>query len=886
MIDESIQVTLSGHSYITRDSHRVNNNKKNPEKTKVQYYKCNKSPGKKAKPQSTQTDNIDSSSEDEHNITDGREYNTSQNRLNHHPKIINTSPRYPKKKSEFYTIPFFDSPSRSNNSKPPLIKKTNMQSSVNSSPIKKQQNINNSLYNTPKQNNFTPKPSSLNDNEEINKMNTTPNISPLKSSLSNTPNNNDDDNKLNTPISVSFKNLNSNHRNKMGQNTSREEGQRTINLQSGNNKYRIELNSSEPLINIKYSPVSKNNMKNKINSISLTYSPNRTNNNSNNNNNNDNNNRTDDQDDNYSNYSSSSSDNNENNNLKSNGPQSRKSPLNSINNLDNVNKDELQSNNSQFKNNNKNNNEDQINDTSINVNNNDNNINNNNINNNNINNNNINNKNIDNNNIDNNNNSNNSNNIDNDNNVNDNRYILAEGSSVYSSEIDINSQNNSNNKMKDSPRQKIKDKIRNHLFNSKFDKSLYDGNYPIIINTFSETESDTNTNNTFSSNLSNSHNDYLSSRTSHSYRSLSSPHSHSIKKQSRYKNIKNNNINNNDNNMTMPSPDISEKIKKNHLALNTENINLSQKPYRDKKMYDYINNKNNDDIENKSISSSRYTSNTGYYTYSTSSYYMSDVDYSNGSGYFEEMPKLSNHMQSLKQEKYKNSINNPNLNQFLIYDNNNEQPKINTNINNIDGTASISSSSVSHRHHHRHHHHRRRHHNRNTSDSNTNNSNVERINNKKDYYLTHSMVKDNENIRRNEANLDDSYYRMKKLQNYLNSQNLKNKENGKKENYNIKEILPNDTYLSDLYYSTYTDIESEFDKLSLNNEIIKKISNNNNNKNKNDNNDKLVNDQENMTSPYGSIKTVSTNNNISNNNTIKSTSNYQETLKSSNEKGK
>jgi len=424
----------------------------------------------------------------------------------------------------------------------------------------------------------------------------------------------------------------------------------------------------------------------------------------------------------------------------------------------------------------------------------------------------------------------------------ENEYSITDNSLKYSSVKIKKSQNNSNNeiKMKELPRQKIKDQIRNHLFNSKIDKPLYDGNYPIIISTISDTESDTNTNYTFSSNLNNSRNNYSLSHPSNS------SHSH-----------KNKYINNNrENDMTMLTPDMSEKIKNNHIALNTENIDLSQN-----NIYNYINKNNNDGIDNKSISSSQYTNNsnnTGYYTYTSSSYFMSDVDYLNGSEseYFGENSKQSDNIYNSKQDKYKDSNDNSNnLNQFLIYKNNEKQSKINTSINSgKEVEPSISSSSISH-HHHRHHHKR-----------NINGNKV------------HSIVIGNEDIDINKDNIEDNYYRRKKIQNFINSQNLKNKKNGKKEeNYNKERKLPNDSYLSDIYSSTYTEIESEFDKLSFNNnnELIKEFINTND--------IKLENDQDNitnMTSSYKIIKSVSASNNVSNNNTIKS-SNFKDTLKSS-----
>jgi len=126
MVDESIQVTLSGHSYVKSDLYgqQSNTEKNKQEKTKVEYFKCNKSPSKNPwKPQSTQTDDLTYSDDDDDDDTYSiRNNNENINRLSNHPRIDSTPPRYPKKKSEFFIIPFFDNGSPTH-SKPPLSKK-------------------------------------------------------------------------------------------------------------------------------------------------------------------------------------------------------------------------------------------------------------------------------------------------------------------------------------------------------------------------------------------------------------------------------------------------------------------------------------------------------------------------------------------------------------------------------------------------------------------------------------------------------------------------------------------------------------------------------------------------------------------------------------------
>ncbi|ORX85715.1 hypothetical protein BCR32DRAFT_241568 [Anaeromyces robustus] len=255
MIDESIQVTLSGHSYIKQKPY--NKNKKKAEKVNVEYFQCSKSPGKKPwKLQSTQTDNLDSysSDEDEKTIL----FNNGKNKLNNHPKISPELPicfnnRYPKKKSEFYTIPFFDSPiSKPNSLKPPLLKKTQLSNSVNTSPKRSQmKNVNNSnipksnvdnlLYNTLEQKNYTPKTPIL-DSNSIPKIYQQNNISsPLK-----------------TPVSIL------NNTNHISTINNISPNRKFFSSSPNHNEYEIKLNSDIQSINIKYSPINKNN-KNKNN---------------------------------------------------------------------------------------------------------------------------------------------------------------------------------------------------------------------------------------------------------------------------------------------------------------------------------------------------------------------------------------------------------------------------------------------------------------------------------------------------------------------------------------------------------------------------------------------------------------------------------------------
>jgi len=828
MIDESIQVTLTGHSYINKNPYKSFNNgseKNKPERTKVQYFKCNKSPGKKPwKPQSTQTDDLDDYSDNEYRGSNrnlfgsgyGNGINGMRNKLSNHPRIntMSPSPRYPKKKSEFYTIPFFDSP-RSAKSKPPLPRKP-FSNSVNSSPRK--------------QNNSSPN-------------NVDQNSSPIQS-----PNND-----IKTPTMPSNNNMN-NYSN-LPEKYYTQDNNNNIDDASIDDYCEVKVDPNDHSINIRYSPgVKKDSNKNN----SPVYKSGQLNNNNDDYGNSYNNNK-DYLNNNYNSIPSlinrKNSPYSSINNIKS--PTNKDSKIkNSLNNL-NPYHDSTNSYNS-LNSNKYNNNYNSI-PSPINR---------------------------------------NSNLYSSINNLksptNNNKDIihdndsLIEGNSLFSNSN--NSNNNNNNKIslnrsiRDSPKQKIKEKIRKHILNSKMDKPLYNRSYPII-NTISD--SDIEADNTYSSSLSTPRQKH-----SHSSRSNASNLSQSQSSNTSFRssliNRKENKRNGHEdgyNNISMPSPDMSEKIKNNHLKLNEENIYISPKQLNQNRMY---NNRETSDII--SMTSSQYTNeskpytndsdySSSYYTYTTSnSYFMSEMDYTNDSRYSDKTPKTNKTMDEMKKQKYNESIINNNLDRYLIFDKNeNESSKMRKNEKH---TEKLSSNSLTNHHHRRHrHHHHRRHKNSTYSSSDTKSK-------RSDYSSTYSITTGSNKL--NQENMDDEYYSKKKIQEYLISSNKNNKEKTREsesivEDYNIKEIIPNDLYISDVYTESYSnDVTSNYDKMSGYNSNNLSIHDSNNDL-------KLNDDKENIISNISSIgslhsKNITNNSYLSNNNTVKS-SNYPESMKSSSNKG-
>ncbi|OUM56265.1 hypothetical protein PIROE2DRAFT_19194 [Piromyces sp. E2] len=417
------------------------------------------------------------------------------------------------------------------------------------------------------------------------------------------------------------------------------------------------------------------------------------------------------------------------------------------------------------------------------------------------------------------------------------------------------------------------------------DQSLYNGNYPII-NTIYDTETETGNSYSFirHKHSQSSHSDTTSQSSSQSNNSRLK---YSLN--NNWKNNKNNNSDDEYNNMSLPSPVMSEKIKNNHLKLNEEKIYISPKQFNTNRIYNnYINNSKTVS-ENTSIFSSQYSHDSkqcdedhssSYYTYTTSnSYFISEMGYTNESKN-EETPKTNKTKDDMKKQKYNESIMNDNLQQFLIYDkNDSKSPEMKENEKNEKKLPSNSN----HRHRHRHRHHHHYHHDKaSTYNSSENNGSSDIIKSRKsDYSTTYSITTDTENV--NQKNIeDDEYYRKKKIQEYLISSNKENNKESENiiDDYNIKEIIPNDYYISDVYTESYSnDITSEYDKMSYNsNNTSNHISNSNL---------KTKDDKENTSNISGTIGSLHskniTNKSYLSNNTMKS-SGYQESVNSSNNK--